>query len=373
MLTLLVGVAVLGARPTAARAEDRTWAELEPAVERLYAEERLTELVAVADEAMRAAENALGPDDPKIAHLITTIGLAYRALAAQAMGAYGRTEPFLRQAIRLFEQAGGPEHPQVAMAVNNLGELYSTQARYQEALPLFERALAIWEKTHGPEDFSVAIALKNLAWIDKLQGRYVESQARYQRARGIMEEHFRIDDPLYQLILNNLASLQALAAAQPDEAERRRVESREIDQEAASRLKLSVLEEIVGPDHPNVADVVTDLAGLVAAQGQLEEADALYRRALAIEERGTDDDAQKQTITLLNHLIELSTAQHRQQDAKPLYTQLLTLLERRFGAKHEELIPVLERYAQCLETLDDSAGAQAARARADRIREKPER
>ena len=52
-----------------------------------------------------------------------------------------------------------------------------------------------------------------------------------------------------------------------------------------AKKALEVAEKSVGPEHPNVAKSLTNLAYLYNAQGQYAQAEPLFRRALAIQER----------------------------------------------------------------------------------------
>ena len=45
---------------------------------------------------------------------------------------------------------------------------------------------------------------------------------------------------------------------------------------------LEIKEKLLGPDHPEVATTLNNLALLRKSQGRLAEAEALYRRALSI-------------------------------------------------------------------------------------------
>src|SRR5437899_2606067 len=52
-----------------------------------------------------------------------------------------------------------------------------------------------------------------------------------------------------------------------------------------ARQSVAIREQALGPDHPEVAADVAALAALLDGQGKWDEAEALYRRALAIFER----------------------------------------------------------------------------------------
>ena len=51
------------------------------------------------------------------------------------------------------------------------------------------------------------------------------------------------------------------------------------------RRVLAIREVVPGPNHPDTANTLNDLAGLLRAQGHFKEAGPLYRRVLAIRER----------------------------------------------------------------------------------------
>jgi tetratricopeptide (TPR) repeat protein len=48
---------------------------------------------------------------------------------------------------------------------------------------------------------------------------------------------------------------------------------------------LMINEKALGPEHPDVATSLNNLAGLYRAQGKYAEAEPLYKRALAIREK----------------------------------------------------------------------------------------
>ena len=58
------------------------------------------------------------------------------------------------------------------------------------------------------------------------------------------------------------------------------------------RRALAIDEAAHGPDHPNVATMLCNLAGLLEGQAKYEESEVLYRRALAIYEAARGPDHQ---------------------------------------------------------------------------------
>ncbi len=96
--------------------------------------------------------------------------------------------------------------------------------------------------------------LNNLAWLLQATNRLAEAEPLYARALAINEKSYGPDHPDVARDLNNLALLQAtnrLAEAEP-----------------LMRRALAIFENSLGPDHPNTAIVRKNLAALEAALGK---------------------------------------------------------------------------------------------------------
>src|SRR5262249_50203654 len=90
-------------------------------------------------------------------------------------------------------------------------------------------------------------------------------------------------------------------------------------------------ENVLGPEHPDVALSLDNLASLYTSQDRYTEAEPLYRRALAIREKvlGPQHPAVANNI---NGLAELYRAQNRNAEAEPLYKHALAIPERAVGS-----------------------------------------
>ena len=86
----------------------------------------------------------------------------------------------------------------------------------------------------------------------------------------------------------------------------------------------------MGPDHPDVAPSLNNLAGLYEAQGRYAEAEPLYKRALAINEKALGPD-HPDVAASLNNLANLYQAQGRYAEAEPLYKRALAIQEKALG------------------------------------------
>ena len=74
----------------------------------------------------------------------------------------------------------------------------------------------------------------------------------------------------------------------------------------------------LGPDHPDVATALSNLATSYLTQGRYAEAEPLYKRALAIDEKALGPD-HPSVATVLANLGSLNESQGRYAEAEPLY------------------------------------------------------
>jgi eukaryotic-like serine/threonine-protein kinase len=137
--------------------------------------------------------------------------------------------------------------------------------------------------------------------------------ALYERALAIREKALGPDHPEVAASLNNLALVQYATG--------RYVDARELYERG-----LAIWERAVGADHPEVARSLDNIAKLHRATGAYEDAKALYQRALAIREKSLDPDHPDLAYTLLG-LAEIQLQVGRPADAVPLAARARTLRE----------------------------------------------
>jgi tetratricopeptide (TPR) repeat protein len=96
---------------------------------------------------------------------------------------------------------------------------------------------------------------------------------------------------------------------------------------------LAIREQALGPQHPDVATSLNNLALLYRAQGKYGEAEPLYQRALAIWEQ-TLGPQHPNVATSLNNLALLYHDQDKYGEAEPLYQRALAIWEQTLGPRH---------------------------------------
>jgi tetratricopeptide (TPR) repeat protein len=110
-----------------------------------------------------------------------------------------------------------------------------------------------------------------------------------------------------------------------------------------------------GPEHPNVAIDLNNLAQLLQATNRLAEAEPLMRRALTIDEAAYGSE-HPDVARDLNNLALLLQATNRLTEAEPLSRRMvgIFLFTRRTGHEHPHLRMVLANYAGILKAMGRS-------------------
>jgi tetratricopeptide (TPR) repeat protein len=186
-------------------------------------------------------------------------------------------------------------------------------------------------------------------------GAYSDARPLCERALAIREKALGPDHPDTAQSLNNLAfMLQVLG-----------------DPKAARHLferALAIREKTLGFEHPETATSVNNLAALLQAQGDLNEARPLLERALTIREK-TLGPEHRDTATSVNDLANLLRAQGDLDGARPFFWRALAIYEKVLGPEHFWTATSLNNLALLLQDQGDLAQAQPIFDRALRIRE----
>ena len=119
---------------------------------------------------------------------------------------------------------------------------------------------------------------------------------------------------------------------------------------------LAIYERALGPDHPQVATSLNNLAALCQSQGDYTGALPLHERALAIRERALGPD-HPQVAESLNNLATLYWTQGDYGSALPLYERALFVWDRALGPDHLNVAAGLNNLANLHSVRGDNASA----------------
>jgi tetratricopeptide (TPR) repeat protein len=217
-----------------------------------------------------------------------------------------------------------------------LGKSLYQKGKYSEAVGRLQEVVS---KRDGAPD-----VLDWLGWALWRAARYAEAEPLYKRALAVREKALGPEHPDTAQSLNNLALLYYS-------------QGRYAEAEPLCKRALAVREKALGPEHPDTARSLNNLANLYGKQGRYAEAEPLYKRALAIREKALGPE-HPETAQSLNNLASLYYSQVRYAEAESLCKRALAVEEKALGPEHPET-------AQSLNNLANLYGKQGRYAEAE--------
>jgi len=177
------------------------------------------------------------------------------------------------------------------------------------------------------------------------QGRYEEAIARSERALAIREQTLGPEHPDTARSLNNLAVLYhdmgAYAKAEP-----------------LYLRALAIREQALGPEHRDMATSLNGLGVLYVNTGAYAKAEPLYLRALVIQEKALGPVHWSTALTL-NNLAGLYVATGAYAKAEPLHQRALVIREQALGPEHPDTAMSLNNLASLYHTTGAYAKAES--------------
>src|SRR5262249_37554015 len=114
------------------------------------------------------------------------------------------------------------------------------------------------------------------------------------------------------------------------------------------RRALAIAEKALGPEHPDTATSLNNLALVLHDQGDLAAAPSLHERALAIKEKALGPE-HPETSTGLNNLAFVLQQQGDLAAARPLHERALAIDEKALGPEHPNTAVSLRTLALVLQ------------------------
>ncbi|MBK5124342.1 CHAT domain-containing protein [Burkholderia sp. R-69980] len=187
-------------------------------------------------------------------------------------------------------------------------------------------------------------------------GRFGEAIPLAEKVLAFDETEFGPEHPDTAAGLNNLAQLYyatgAYAQAEP-----------------LFKRALAIREKVLGPEHLDTAQALNNLAVLYQATGAYAQAEPLYKRSLAIREKALGPE-HPDTAQALNNLAVLYQTTGAYAQAEPLFKRALAIREKALGPEHPDTAESLNSLAVLYEDTGAYAQAEPLLKRALAIREK---
>jgi len=267
-----------------------------------------------------------------------------RAIVAASDGKYEEARAQFQGALDL---AG--EDPLVrAKCESNLAGSQLSLGHFAEAQRGHERALAARIAALGERHPDVATSRINLAQALTSQGQYRAAGEQLAAALAILETALGREHPRVATALLELAQV--------------RLEEGKLDDALALDRRALAIQERIGPERQEVALVHNNIGDVLDELGRHEEAIAEYRTALALREKvlGPDHPDLGQS---LNNMGNALIALKRYREALAAFERALAIKTRALGPDHFRLGPTLVGIGQVRLELGDSAHAIAPLAR----------
>ena len=252
------------------------------------------------------------------------------------------------QAVTVLTDVAARKELDFVDTLRYLGASQFAQAKFQDAADTFRKAVAL-----RADDAEL------LTWHGKALyqlAAWSEAEPLMRRAVALDEKSHGPEHPEVAIHLNNLAQLlqatNRLAEAEP-----------------LMRRALAIDEKRLGPEHPEVGIRLNNLAVLLQATNRLAEAEPLMRRALAIDEKSRGPEHPEVGIRL-NNLAQLLKATNRLAEAEPLMQRALAIHEKSHGPEHPEVATDLSNLALLFQDTKRLAEAEPLMRRALAIDEK---
>ena len=232
---------------------------------------------------------------------------------------------------------------------------FTTWSRCEQLLP-HAQICTRWIQKWGLNSEEAGQLLSKMGIYLYHRAAYTEAEPLYQQAQAIQEKVLGPNHPDLATTLNNLARLYA-------------AQGRYTEAEPLYQQTLGITEKALGLDHPDLAITLDNLAQVYTVQGRYAEAEPLYKQAQAIKEKALGLD-HPSLATTLNNLAHLYTAQGRYAKAEPLYQQAQAIYEKALGPDHPELAITLHNLARLYATQGRYAEAEPLFQQTQAIEEK---
>jgi serine/threonine protein kinase len=273
----------------------------------------------LAQRALDARLNLLGPDDPKTLESMTQLGWIL-----EREGHHTEAEKMERQALAGERRILGPEDPLALQTMANLVFIVQSQGHFDEGEKLAREVIEIGSRRLGPESAQVLQSMHYLAVALFNQGRYAESE---QESRQLIEVERRVlgaDHPDTLHAVGNLAN--AIKA-----------QGRFAEAEQAYRDVLAADQRVLGPEHPRTATAISNLANLLSTEGRLADSEKLTREALAIQLRALGPE-NLYTLVSESILANVLFEEGHVHESEKLQRETLATMIRALGPENRETL-----------------------------------
>jgi tetratricopeptide (TPR) repeat protein len=258
------------------------------------------------------------------ASIRTTIGSAYLDLGLDV-----QAREQLEKALALNRRVFG-NGPRVITSVDLLGRAYALRRDYAHAEPLLKQVADYRNKTLGPRHSETILAVSALAIAEGKLAKNILAEQLAREAIENSEARFGADDPLTLQVRANLGKIYLGQDALHIQLRRPGVFE---DAEKVFLAVLNTRRRVLGSDHPDTLDSMTDLATVYHRLGRFAPAEALEREIIATRSRVWGPDHPGTLAAKANLAVDL-IGQDRNEESEAVDRELLAARKRILGPEH---------------------------------------
>ncbi|MCB9852921.1 MAG: serine/threonine protein kinase [Phycisphaerales bacterium] len=247
------------------------------------------------------------------------------------LGRYEEAEKQYRLALDLHWKTGGDDKD-TARAIRDFASILARKGEIEEAINWFRKALAINLKTSGEDSFDTAMTECRLAYAFLQANRIDEAEPLAVSAVDKFRRHADQDkiDNLYRAI--TILGKVYSSRGKYDEAQK------------LYREALAGFRECYGETHAAIASGVNSVAQMCLRKGDMEGAEAGYKEAIEIIRKVAGND-HPMLGTFLNNLAYVQDSRSEYDESIETYRESLRIIEKSYGRNHREYISTLYNIA----------------------------
>lgn len=268
---------------------------------------------------------------PEAIKVLLSYSLIQRHSETQTLSVHRLVQVVLRERMSESERQGWRQRVLHQLSAVFPDGSYPTWNQCERLLPhVFACVTAISEDS---KDLELAhLSQKTATYLYECGQQHEQAEELYQRALSIYEQ---VLGPQH---LEVAASLYGLASLSGD------VDQHKRKAEPLYERALSIYEQALGPQHPDVVKVLSSLARLSWKRGRYQEAERFAKRVVRIYEQDEEPE-HSEMARALNGLALIYSYQGRYEEAEPIYQRALRIWEGTLGPDHPNVGATLNNLA----------------------------
>jgi tetratricopeptide (TPR) repeat protein len=302
-----------------------------------------------AGRAGRRVLDQLGTDSDDIANLrpgelgAVISGLELLACIRRELTDFVGCVELHQQALTALELGpGGADYDQLRLAaLVRLGEALRLLGQFPEAENVLKRTIQLADAQHPLDPINRAMALNGLGILFKDTQRFEQAARHYQQALTLLEQTLGPNDPELAPLYHNLAGLE-------------HAQDQFVEGEPLARRALELRAAHDGLETTGAAADLAVLGALLLGQRRYTEAETVLERSLGIWQ-GKYGPQHYEVAVVKHNLAALYQARGDQCRALRTYTHVLDIKSHILGPTHPDVVSLHQHIARLSEQPDNAA------------------